>query len=168
MLFTYPVTREVQLLMFFVTFLCAVYASSFFRFEMRYLVNYVRIYIALAVRHWLHTAQSHMTSWEVYSGKICTETGFWLSFFGFLLLIIRTWRKTCSNAIVYRISHAKLPGPPNRKIFQMQEQASVNMGGFPLVPSVYYISFKSYVYVLELSQIYSAITLYFRWHQFEI
>lgn len=45
---------------------------------------------------------------------------------------------------VYHISHMKLPGPPDRKIFQMQEQTSVNMGGF-----LYHqhISFKLYVYL---------------------
>jgi hypothetical protein len=32
----------------------------------------------------------------------------------------------------------KLPGLPSRKIFQMQEEIFVNMGGFSLVPSVYH------------------------------
>lgn len=92
--------------------------------------------------------------------KSGTETGFWLSFFVFLLLIIRNLRKACSNAIC--LSH--IP----HVVTWASLQENVTYAGTDICKygwvfiSVVSVSFESYVYVLASSQIYSVVTLNFR------
>jgi hypothetical protein len=75
-LFTFPVTREVQPVVFVSPFY-VLYVGLHISGSIRYLVNYVTICITLAVRHLLHTvelcAPSHLTSWEVYGEKVALK-----------------------------------------------------------------------------------------------